>query len=78
MKTVGQSALNSSLCLRDSVDFSLGPDSRRARCEEWEKPLLRGFYCRLASVSHHSGLTLGKPAGSFPASESTGAQDQES
>lgn len=78
MKTVGQSALNSSLCLRDSADFSLGPDSRRARCEELEKPLLRGFYWRLASVSHHSGHTLGKPAGSFPASEATGVQDQES
>lgn len=34
VKTVGQSALNSSLCLRDSADFSPGPDSRRARCEE--------------------------------------------
>lgn len=78
MKTVGQSALNSSLCLRDSADFSPGPDSRRARCEELEKPLLRGFYWRLASVSHHSGHTLGKPAGSFPASKSTRVQDQES
>lgn len=77
VKTVGQFALNSSLCLRDSANFSLGTDSRRARCDELKKQLLQGSHWGLVSVFRHSGHMLEKPAGSLPASEWKRAQDQE-
>ena len=77
MKTVGQFALNSSLCLRDSANFSLGTDSRRARPDELKKQLLQGSYWGLVSVSRHFGHMLEKPAGSLSASAWKRAQDQE-
>lgn len=68
MNTVGQFALSSSLCLRTSADFSLGTDSRRARCDELEKHLPQAFIGDEHLVTHTLAM-LWKSQSSLPASE---------